>query len=202
MEIRKLTTDDAKQFSELIVDMYANLTSIEWFSPMPFKENDVAEIISKPRFYIVGAFDNNFLCAVASLDYKCGKLIGKIDFPKECDTDKLVEFGFTMVHSKYRGQGIMKTLVAHLIEVAKSQGLEWGFGKVHKDNLASSTSMIRKGFYKTNDYNKPVKIEEIQSLINDKVLNETATKNILAKISKNDDKDFIYVDYEILMKKL
>ena len=42
-------------------------------------------IIENPRFYIIGAFENDELIAVTSIDFKCGKLIGKIDFPAECD---------------------------------------------------------------------------------------------------------------------
>ena len=52
----------------------------------------------------------------------------------------------------------MKQLVRELLQVSKNQGFEWVFGKVHKDNLASFMSLIRNGFFKTKDYNKPVKI--------------------------------------------
>ena len=36
--IRQLTSDDAANFSSLIIDMYSNLDNLEWFSPMPFDE--------------------------------------------------------------------------------------------------------------------------------------------------------------------
>ena len=110
MLIRQLNIDDTQSFCNLIVNMYSDLENLEWFSPMPFDIESVKGMLEKPRFYIIGYFENNDLCGVGSLDYKCGKLIGKIDLPDECDTNKLVEFGFHMVGSKYRGKGIMKEL--------------------------------------------------------------------------------------------
>ena len=47
---------------------------------------------NNPRFYIIGVFDEENLCAVSSLDYKCGKLIGKVEFPKECNTENSSSF--------------------------------------------------------------------------------------------------------------
>lgn len=202
MIFRKLEVQDTKNFCNLIVDMYSHLENIEWFSPMPFDYENVKSIIENPRFYVLGAFDEDFLCAVSSLDYKCGKLIGKVDFPTDCDTNKLVEFGFTMVHSNYRGQGIMKKLVGQLIDISKNQGLEWAFGKVHKDNLASSTSLIRNGFEKKLKYNKPVKVADIKQLLSEKVLSKTATDKILDRLCQISNEEFIYVDYDILIKKI
>jgi hypothetical protein len=62
MEIRQLEKIDAKEFSALIVDMYAHLENLEWFSPMPYDIESVETMIEKPRFYIVGAFENGELC--------------------------------------------------------------------------------------------------------------------------------------------
>ena len=88
MEFRKLNTNDTEQFCKLIVDMYAHLENIEWFSPMPFDYENVKSIIENPRFFVFGAFDNNLLCAVSSFDYRCGNLIGQIKFPDDCNTEK------------------------------------------------------------------------------------------------------------------
>ena len=202
MIFRKLEVQDTKNFCNLIVDMYSHLENIEWFSPMPFDYDNVKSIIENQRFYVLGAFDEDFLCAVSSLDYKCGQLIGKVDFPTDCVTNKLVEFGFTMVHSNYRGQGIMKKLVGQLIDISKNQGLEWAFGKVHKDNLASSTYFIRNGFEKKLKYNKPVKVADIKQLLSKKVLSKTATDKILDRLCQISNEEFIYVDYDILIKKI
>lgn len=203
MLIRKLNIDDAKNFSDLIVNMYSNLENLEWFSPMPYDIDNVKSIIENPRFYIIGAFENNDLIAVTSIDFKCGKLIGKIDFPAECDTTKLIEFGFTMVHSNHRGKGIMKVLVQELITYAKQRGYEWAFGKVNKSNLASYNSLLRKCFYKHCDYTKPIKIDEFITLSNQDFFSKIGKQNAkqtLAKYDKNDTE--IYADYHILMKKL
>ena len=202
MEFRVLKPEDAKQFCDLIVDMYGHLESLEWFSPMPTDFENVKGIIENPRFYVLGAFDGDFLCGVTSMDYKCGKLIGKIDFGKEIDFTKLVEFGFTMVHSRYRGNGIMKKMLAVLIDAAKEKGFEWAFGKVHKQNFASSTSMSRMGFEKTADYDKPVKISDINDILSKNILFKRAEYDIKKKLEKNENAEFLYVDYQIMMKKL
>ncbi len=137
--------------------MYSNLEDLEWFSPMPYDIENVINMITNPRFYILGLFDNNFLCAVSSLDYKCGKLIGKVEFPKECNTDKLVEFGFTMVHSNYRGNGYAKKIGEELLKKVKQDGFEWCFGKVHKNNLASVKTLLNNKFYIYCDLHKNCK---------------------------------------------
>lgn len=66
---------------------------------MPYDLENVTGMIENPRFYIIGAFINSKLAGISSLDYKCGKLIGKINFPEGCNTEKLVEIGFNIVHS-------------------------------------------------------------------------------------------------------
>ena len=134
--------------------------------PYALRYKNVVDMIENPRFYIVGAFIRNKLVGVSSLDYTCGKLIGKIDFPKACDTNKLVEIGFTIVHFNYRGRKIMQQLLDYLLEKIKKDGFTWAFAKIHKDNLASSTSCIRKGFYVFNSYAKPVSKIDLQNLAN------------------------------------
>ena len=202
MEIRQLEKIDAKAFSALIVDMYAHLENLEWFSPMPYDEETVAEIIEKPRFYILGAFENNELCGVTSLDYKCGKLIGKIDFPPDCNTDKLVEIGFNIVHSKHRGKGIMKLLVSHLLEKIVADGFVWAFAKVHKDNFASSKSLIKNGFEIFNGYSKPVSKEEFAALSSQPFFSVEGKVKAESTLNKFKNEDEIIVDYNILTKKL
>lgn len=203
MEIRQLNTNDTKLFCDLIVDMYSNLENLEWFSPMPYDYDNVKSMIENPRFYIIGVFDGDNLCAVSSLDYKCGKLIGKVEFPKECNTDKLVEIGFTMVSSKYRGQGIMKIMVAHLLEKIKNDGFEWAFGKVHKNNFASSKSLIKNGFSVSSDYVKPVKKEDFISLSSKDFFSKIGKENAKITLSRVSPADIeIIVDYNILIKKI
>ena len=201
--IKQLTTNDIQQFSDLIVDMYSNLENLEWFSPMPFDYDNVKGMIEHPRFYIIGYFEGDILCGVSSLDYKCGKLIGKIDFPENCNTDKLVEIGFNMVHSKYRGKGIMKKMVAFLLEKIKNDGFEWAFAKVHKDNFASSKSLLHNNFYIFNSYKKPVKIVDFVSLSNEPFFSAIGKENAKKTLSKYSEEDTeIIVDYNIIVKKL
>ena len=202
-KIRKLTIEDTNDFCNLIVDMYSHLENLEWFSPMPYDYENVKSMIENPRFYIIGYFDNDKLCGVGSLDYKCGKLIGKVDFPSECNVEKLVELGFHMVHSDYRGQGIMKIMVEYLLNELKVEGYEWAFGKVHKDNFASSKSLMKKGFEIFSDYAKPVKIVDFVELSSKDFFSKKGKDNAkltLSKYNENDEK--IIVDYNILVKKL
>ena len=201
--IRQLTLKDAVEFSQLIKNMYSHLENLEWFSPMPFDLENVKGMIEHPRFYIVGYFENNVLCGVSSLDYKCGKLIGKVDFPKDCNTDKLVEIGFTMVHSDYQGHGIMKKLVAHLLEKIKNDGFEWAFGKVHINNLASSKSLLKNGFEIFSEYSKPVKVSEFKALSSENFFSPRGKENAKITLSKiKDTYENIIVNYYIIVKKL
>lgn len=202
MIIKQLTTNDTEEFCKLIVNMYSDLENLEWFSPMPYDYENVKSMIENPRFYIIGAFENDKLCAVSSFDYKCGKLIGKIDFPENCNTDKLVEIGFTMVHSEYKGNGIMKQLVEYLTTKAKADGLEWIFGKVHKNNFASSKSLMKKGFELYCPYSKPVKKDEFIHLSSQDFFSSRGKENAKTTLSKNENKSEIIVDYNILLKKL
>ena len=200
--IRQLTLEDAQDFSDLILNMYSNLENLDWFSPMPFDIDNVKGMISNPRFYIIGYFNDNDLCGVGSLDYKCGKLIGKIDFGANCNTEKLVELGFHMVNSKYRGNGIMKELVHFLLNKLKKDGYEWAFGKVHKDNFASSKSLMKKGFEIHCDYSKPVKKEDFIFLSSQPFFSKQGKENAKKTLEKNSNNEDIIVDYNILMRKI
>lgn len=201
--IRKLTIDDTEDFCNLIIDMYGHLENLEWFSPMPFDYDSVRGMIESPRFYIIGYFEDGKLCGVSSLDYKCGKLIGKVEFPKDCNVNRLVEIAFNMVHSDYRGKGIMKIMVKYLMEVIKEQNFEWAFSKVHKDNFASSKSLIHNGFYIYADLVKPVKMDEFKWLSSQDFFSQVGKENARKTLSKySGDAAEIIVDYNILMKKL
>ena len=202
MLIRKLNIKDAEDFSNLIVNMYANLENLEWFSPMPYDLENVKSIIENPRFYVIGVFKDDRLAAVSSFDYKCGKLIGKIDFPTDCNTDKLVEIGFTMVHSNFKGQGIMKKMVEYLLNKAKNDGFEWVFSKVNKQNFASSKSLIRNGFEIHCDYSKPVDKDEFITLSSQDFFSKIGKENAIKTLSRFKDQTEIIVDYDILIKNI
>lgn len=198
--IRQLNKNDTQSFCNLIIDMYFNLDNLEWFSPMPYDFDSVKSIIENPRFYIIGVFDNDSLCAVSSFDYKCGKLIEKINFPTDCNTSKLVEIGFTMVHSKYQGHGIMKQMIQFLINKANEKNFEWIFSKVHKDNFASSKSFEKLNFKHHCHYSKILNKEEFSNF---------ASQNFISNSTKNKAKqtletflncDNIIVDYNIFIK--
>ena len=199
MIIRKLATDDTQAFCDLIVNMYSDLENLEWFSPMPYDFDNVKSMIENPRFYIIGIFDEEKLVAVSSFDYKCGKLIGKVEFPKNCNTDKLVEIGFTMVHSAYKGQGMMKQMVKVLVDKAKQDGFEWIFSKVHKDNFASSKSLIKNGFEICSSFLKHVKKEDFIALSSQNFFSKTGKINADRTLKRFENDSEIVVDYNILI---
>lgn len=201
--IRQLTVNDTQQFCDLIVDMYSHLENLEWFTPMPYDFATVKSMLENSRFFIIGYFIDDVLCGVCSFDYKCGKLIGKVDFPADCNTDKLVEIGFTMVHSAYKGNGIMKKMVAYLLDKAKTDGFEWVFSKVHKDNFASSKSLIYNGFEKFSNYHKSVNLDDFKYLSSQPFFSPCGKQNAQITLSnlKSDDKE-IWVDYDLIIKKL
>lgn len=202
MKFRQLEEKDIDGFCALIKNMYSNLENLEWFTPMPFDKESVKTMMEKPRFFIVGCFENDELCGVSSLDYKCGKLIGKIDFPAEVNTESLVEIGFNMVHSNHRGKGIMKQMVSYLLEKCKIDGYEWVFSKVHKDNFASSKSLEKNGFNAFASYAKSVNKEDFISLSSQDFFSKTGKENAEKTLSKFADSEEVIVDYNLYIKKM
>jgi len=202
MEIRKLKVYDTQQFCDLIINMYSHLNNLEWFTPMPFDFDTVKSIIENPRFYIIGAFENDELCGVSSLDYKCGKLIGKISFPKNCDTSKLVEIGFNIVHTNHRGKKIMQTLIGELLLKLKTDNFEWVFTKVHDDNIASNKSFFNKEFKFFCHYKKEVDKKDFKSLSNEIFFCQEGKQNAIKALEKFKNSDYIVVNYSILIKQL
>ena len=201
MITRKLTKDDVKGFEKLILDMYANLVTLEWFSPMPLGEDFVLSMIEDERFYILGLFDNDELAAVTSLDYKCGKILGKVEFPQGTDESKMAEIAFNIVRSDYRGNGYMKMLVEEVIDYAKSLGLTDIFSKVHNDNLASSKSIEKNGLVKFASYPKPLKVKDIKFLLEQNVLSKSATDRAIELMSTCEG-DIIDCNYNLYYKKI
>lgn len=198
MEFRRLMKKDAKEFSGLIQNMYNNLENLEWFSPMPYDEEGVKEIIANPRFFILGAFENNEMCAVSSFDFKCGKLIGQSCLPAYCTIENTAEIGFTMVKSNFKGRGIMKSLIKQLENSAALFNKKYLFGKVHVDNIASYKSFISCGFEEFSRYEKTVTRTEFEKfLTSGLLLPSTCAK---AKESLKRNRGDIAVQYAILIK--
>lgn len=200
MEIRQLNINDTQQFCDLIVDMYSHIDNLEWFTPMPYDYENVKGMIEHPRFYIVGLFVNNKLVGVSSLDYKCGKLIGKIDFPTNFDENKMVEIGFNLVHSSFKGNKAMQLLIEFVLMKARIQGLNHVFSKVHIDNIASNKSFFNKGFEKFSNYTKEVDKKDFEQLSNTSFFSETAKPKAIETLNNFKDKPSIIVNYNILTK--
>ena len=201
MEIKQLTTADTQQFCDLIVDMYSNLQNLEWFTPMPYDFDNVKNMIEKDRFFIIGVFDNNKLCAVSSLDYKCGKLIGKIDLPQDCSLENTVEIAFNIVHSQHQGKGLMKTMVSFLLEKIKKDNYKYAKSKAHKDNLASCKSLLKNNFEVYSTYKKEVDINDFINLSSQPFFSKTGKENAQKTLANYTDEDKnIIVDYNVYIK--
>ncbi len=200
MEFRQLSEQDAKESSLLIVNMYGNLDNLEWFSPMPYDEENVKNILTNPRYFVLGAFEDKKLCALSSLDFKCGKLIGQSCIPPYCSIENTVEIGFTMVNSNFLGQGIMKRLIEQLEKQAQLLNKKYIFGKVHIDNLASYISFIHSGFKEYSRFDKEVKREDFEAFLSSGLLKATTlnkAKNSLFHATNN-----VIVKYAILIKEI
>ena len=107
-----------------------------------------------------------------------------------------------MVHSNYKGQGIMKQMVNFLIEKANNDGLEWLFSKVNKSNFASSKSLQKNGFDTYCDYIKPVNKNEFISLSSQDFFSKTGKENAKVTLDNFKDAEEITVYYDILLKRL
>ncbi len=202
MEIRQLLETDTKDFQELIVDMYSNIDNLEWFSPMPFDDENVLGMLTNPRFFIVGLFYNAKLVAVSSLDYKCGKLIGTLPFPTDFDTTKMVEIGFTMVHSSFKGNKAMQLLLDYLLIKLKLDGMPYVFAKVHQDNIASKKSFLNKGFNPYLTFDKTVDKQSFKELAETSFFSKSAKPLAYQTLAKHENSAQIIVPYLLLTKKL
>lgn len=146
MIYRKITSADKEKLADLIKEMNENLLNKTWFLPMESDLESVEKMINKSRFYILGAFDGDNLAGIASLDYKNGKLPEMYKFPDWCDTNKMVEFAFSIVALQYRGKGLMFEMLNKIKEIAISQGFEYACCTVHKDNYPSKKNILKMGF--------------------------------------------------------
>jgi len=201
MEIKQLTQEHTQQFCDLIINMYSHLQNLEWFTPMPYDFESVKTMIEKPRFFIIGVFDKEKLCAVSSLDYKCGKLIGKVDLPSDCSLENTVEIGFNIVHSDYQGNGLMKTMVNYLLEKTKKDGFKYVMSKVHNDNRASYKSLLKNNFELYSTYKKEVDINDFKSLSNQPFFSKVGKENAQKTLKNYTDEDKnIIVNYNIYIK--
>ena len=89
-----------------------------------------------------------------------------------------------------------------MLSKIKEDGLEWVFAKVHKDNFASSKSLIKNGFEIFSPFTKPVNKDEFIALSSQNFFSRGGKQNAEKTLEKFKDKQEIVVDYNILIKKL
>ena len=200
--IRKLEEKYVHQFSNLILNMYSNLENLEWFSKMPFDEENILNIIKNKRFFIIGYFENENLAAVSCLDYKCGKILDQLDLDKKILTSKIVEIGFSIITIKFRNKGIMKLLLDQLLLKTKEDGFEYAFCKIHNENIPSLSSAKSKGFDVATSFEKKINKKDFLFFLSKDFTGKKAKENVKKTLEKFEEKELITVNYKILIKRL
>lgn len=190
--IRELIESDCNEFSNLVKNMYFSLNNPLWFTPMPYTSEDLKEIINYQGFYIIGIFDQNKLIGISSFDYD-GKLYELVSL----DNKDTIEIAFNIVHSEYRGNGLMKTMINYLLEKGKKDGYKHFIARVHEDNKSSSKSLERLGFKLVKEYFKESKKKKFYKLIESDVLNKDASIELEKNLKGEEEK--IKIPYGIYL---
>ena len=201
-QIRQLKESDTNSFIELIVDIYSNLDDLEWFGKMPIDHKNIINIIKSDRFFILGAFLEGKLASISSFDYKCGKILDKINFENKIRNSKIAEIGFTLTHSDYRKKGLMKLLVNELLKKAKRDNFNYVFAKIHKENIASLRGCLNSGFKIHSTLKKEIKKEDFAFLIEKDFIKDSTKSKAVLTLKKFENEEKILVDYNILIKEI
>ena len=78
----------------------------------------------------------------------------------------------------------MKKMVEFLITKAQNDGFEWIFSKVHKNNFASSKSLLKNGFQIHCPYSKPVSKEDFITLPSQEFFSKSGKENAKTTLNK------------------
>lgn len=202
MEFSQLGKDDYNELINLIIDMYSHIDNIEYIKILPIDKLSVQNILTNSRYYVLGAWEKKQLVAVSCLDYQCGKLLDKIDFSKYCDTKNLVEVGFTMVHSNFRGRGIMKELLQNLNMKAREGNFTHTFSEVHNYNFASIYSFLHTDYKIICKFKKEFDKSEFEYISNLECLHPNTRKMAKITLSKYNNSEKVIAPYSIVLKKI
>lgn len=202
MTIRELTESDAHAFSELIIDMYTHTDDIEGFIPIPYDNLNIRCMLTNSRYYFLGAFEDNMLIGAACLDYLCSELLEETGLQERYRFEKIIELNFVVVHSNFRGQGLMRELYKRLIEKVNKEHFSIIFGKANKFNFATISSYLHSEFSRLFDYEQKINKEDFKFIANSEFLKPHAKYSALNTLKRFENEKFITLKYSILVKQL
>lgn len=202
MTIRELTENDAKVFGNLIIDMYQHIDDIEGFVPIPYDNLNIRCMLTNSRYYFLGAFEDNMLIGVACLDYLCSELLEEIGLQERFKFEKIIELNFVVVHSDYRGKGVMRELYKHVLAKANSEHFSIIFGKANKFNFATISSYLHSEFSRLFDYEQKINKEDFKFIANSSFLKPHAKYSALNTLKRFEHQKFITLKFSILIKHL
>ena len=202
MIIRELTEYDAKLFGDLIIDMYQHTNDIEGFVPIPYDNLNIRCMLTNSRYYFLGAFEGELLIGIACLDYLCSDLLDEIGLQKRFQFEKIIELNFVVVHSNFRGKGIMKELYKNILEKVNAEHFSIIFGKANKFNFATISSYLHSEFSRLFDYEQKINKEDFKFIANSNFLKAHAKYSALNTLKRFEHEKFITLKYSILIKHL
>jgi len=202
MTIRQLNEQDANLFSNLIIDMYQHVDDIEGFVPIPYDNLNIRCMLTNRRYYFLGAFENDMLIGLICIDYLCSDLLDEIGLQSNFEFEKIIELCFVVVHSKFRGKGVMRDLYRHIIEKVKAEHYSIMFGKANKFNFSTISSYLHSEFTRLFDYEQKINKEDFKFIANSSFLSPHAKYSALNTLKRFEHEKFITSKYSILIKHL
>ena len=202
MTIRELTEDDASVFSNLIIDMYQHIDDIEGFVPILYDNLNVRCMLTNSRYYFLGAFENNMLIGVACLDYLCSDLLEEVGLQERFKFEKIIELNFVVVHSNFRGRGIMRELYKQLLEKVNKENYSIMFSKANKFNFATISSYLHSEFSRLFDYEQKINKEDFKFIASSNFLKPHAKFSAENTLKRFEHEKFITLKFSILVKHL
>ena len=139
MEFRKLEKSDSKKLEDLIKNVEDNLEDDTFWLPITEKSRE--NYFNNDWTYFLGAFEDDELIGAAALFFN------ENEFGESCKAlgisfDGIAEYGRAMVRFDKRNKGIMKQILAGLLEEAKHIGIKKVIATVHPNNIPSQKILI------------------------------------------------------------
>lgn len=200
MEIRELTLDDANMFSQLLIDMYSSLNDLEEFVPIPYDVLNIKSMLLNSRYYFLGAFENNMLVGTICLDYLCSNLLETTDIKKHYPFEKIVELNFVVVHTNFRGKGIMRSLLTEILAKLQSENYTVIFGKANKFSFSTISSYLHSQFERLFDYEQKISKQDFEYIASAKFIKPTTKHKALKTLERFKNEKYITLKFSVLTK--
>ena len=202
MTIRELSEVDAVQLSNLLIDMYQHVDSVEGFIPIPYDNLNVRCMLTDSRYYFLGAFEGDTLIGTLCLDYLCSDLLKALGLQERFKFEKIIELNFVVVHSCFRGRGVMKSLINAVFEKVQSEKFTIMFGKANKFNFATISSYLHSQFERLFDYDQQINKEDFKFIAESEHIKSYAKHSALKTLQNFEKEKYITLKFSILVKHL